>query len=120
LLQFEANMISSESKFKPSLLYSDDGKIVDVDPNYRSSMTASLERETLISCIEERARAFPGYDSTGFIKPLVVQRYGVSNQYKDHYDWFPEGPYIDGNIESTFFLCISKPTALAVERTFLD
>lgn len=97
---------SSETKFAPSKLYSDDGIIVDVDPDYRSSVTASLEREELISCIEARARSFPGYDSTGSIKPLVVQRYGVSNQYKDHYDWFPEGPYIDGNIESTFFVYI--------------
>jgi prolyl 4-hydroxylase len=36
----------------------------------------------------------------------VVQRYGVANQYKDHYDWFPDGPYIDGNIEFTSFVYI--------------
>ena len=82
------------------------------------SLTASLDRQELISCIEDRARAFPGYDSTGGIKPLVVQRYGVTNQYKDHYDWFPDGPYIDGkDIESTFFVYI-KQTALEEAPTF--
>jgi prolyl 4-hydroxylase len=88
------------------VLWSDDGTIVDVDPTYRSSVTAKLERQDAVRCIEERARSFPAYDSTGLIKPLVVQRYGVTNQYKDHYDWFPDGPYIDGNIESTFFVYI--------------
>jgi prolyl 4-hydroxylase len=88
------------------VLWSDDGTIVDVDPTYRSSVTAKLERQDVVRCIEERARSFPAYDSTGLIKPLVVQRYGVTNQYKDHYDWFPDGPYIDGNIESTFFVYI--------------
>jgi prolyl 4-hydroxylase len=102
----KANTDISESNFKPSKLFSDDGMTVAVDPTYRSSTTATLPRDAVIECIEERARNFPGYDSTGFIKPLVVQRYGISNQYKDHYDWFPEGPYIDGNIESTFFVYI--------------
>ncbi|KAH8804494.1 putative prolyl 4-hydroxylase alpha subunit [Xylogone sp. PMI_703] len=97
----------SEGQFKDSVLWSDDGRVVDVDPNYRSSQTASLARDQVIRCIEERARAFPYYSSKeGLIKPLVVQRYGISNQYKDHYDWFPDGPYIDGNIESTFFVYI--------------
>jgi len=88
------------------VLWSDDGTIVDVDPTYRSSVTAKLGRQDVVRCIEERARSFPAYDSTGLIKPLVVQRYGVTSQYKDHYDWFPDGPYIDGNIESTFFVYI--------------
>jgi prolyl 4-hydroxylase len=79
---------------------------VAVDPNYRSSSTATLGRDSVVQCVEERARHFPAYTSTGLIKPLVVQRYGISNQYKDHYDWYPDGPYIDGNIESTFFVYI--------------
>ncbi|PMD50079.1 uncharacterized protein K444DRAFT_638283 [Hyaloscypha bicolor E] len=76
-----------------------------VDSIHRSSRTASLERQELVRCIEERARSFPAYDSPGLIKPLV-QRYGVSNQYRDHYCWFSDGPYPDGNIESTFFVYI--------------
>ena len=77
-----------------------------MDPNYRSSSTATLPRDSIVQCVEERARNFPAYTSAGLIKPLVVQRYGISNQYKDHYDWYPDGPYIDGNIESTFFVYI--------------
>ena len=101
------NQWISEDNFAPSKLFSDDGQVVAVDPNYRSSSTATLGQDTLIQCLESRARAFPAYTSTkGSIKPLVVQRYGISNQYKDHYDWYPEGPYIDGNIESTFFVYI--------------
>lgn len=61
----------------------------------------------MIRCIEERARAFPYYTSKeGIFKPLVVQRYGVNNQYKDHYDWFHDGPSVEGNYESTFFVYI--------------
>ncbi|RDW62122.1 hypothetical protein BP6252_11555 [Coleophoma cylindrospora] len=95
----------SEPHFKPSPLWSDDGK-VKVDPTYRSSVTATLSRDKVIEDIEERARTFPGYDSSGLIKPLVVQKYQLGNQYKDHYDWFHNGPTIGGNIESTFFVYI--------------
>jgi len=97
----------SEEKFQPSKLFSDDGRKIAVDPSYRSSHTATLDRSEVVQCVEARAKTFPGYSSkTGLIKPLVVQRYNIANQYKDHYDWYPEGPYIDGNIESTFFVYI--------------
>jgi prolyl 4-hydroxylase len=79
-----------------------------VDPNYRSSTTATFGRDSVIECIEKRAKAFPWYDSTGYIKPLVAQKYGTSNQYRDHYDWYPDTQYIDGNIESTFFVYIES------------
>ncbi|KAE9382047.1 hypothetical protein N431DRAFT_506800 [Stipitochalara longipes BDJ] len=96
----------SESKFKPSPLWSDDGK-VSFNPNYRSSLTASLDRQSLIQCLETRARSFPFYSTpNALIKPLVVQRYGPSNQYRDHYDWFSNSLTLDGNIDSTFFVYI--------------
>lgn len=96
----------SESKFKPSPLWSDDGK-VSFNPNYRSSLTASLDRQSLIQCLETRAKSFPFYTTpNALIKPLVVQRYGPSNQYRDHYDWFSSSPTLDGNIDSTFFVYI--------------
>jgi len=95
----------SETQFKPSVLWSDDGKL-DIDPSYRSSVTATLGRDKVIEKIEDRAKAFPGYDSSGLIKPLVVQKYELGNQYRDHYDWFHNSQSIGGNIESTFFVYI--------------
>lgn len=67
-----------------------------------------MDRNSLIRCIESRARLFPFYPSPSdsLIKPLVVQRYSPSNQYRDHYDWFTESPTLDGNIDSTFFVYI--------------
>jgi prolyl 4-hydroxylase len=70
-------------------------------------VTASLGHDhQLVSLVTSRARAFPFYHSTGLIKPLVVQKYALGNQYKDHYDWFFDSPTLDGNIESTFFVYI--------------
>ena len=86
-------------------MWSGDGGSV-ADSTYRSSTTASLPREDIVRCMEERARSFPAWDSLGFFMPLLVQRYGISNQYKDHYDWFPGFPDIEGNHESTFFVYI--------------
>lgn len=79
-----------------------------MDSTYRSSDTATLDRDKVIEDIEARARAFPPYQSqsSGLIKPLVVQKYGLAGQYKDHYDWFLNDPSLTGNIESTFFVYI--------------
>jgi prolyl 4-hydroxylase len=104
-----SNLPNSDDKFKPSMLYSNDRRYAaKTDPTFRSSLTATLDSQEVVRCVEDRARSFPGYDSPegGLIKSLVVQRYGVSHQYKSHYDWFPDGPYIEDNIESTFFVYI--------------
>jgi prolyl 4-hydroxylase len=96
-----SNLANSDDKFKPSMLYSNDRRYAaKTDPTFRSSLTATLDSQELVRCVEDRARSVPWYDSPkGLIKSLVVQRYGVSHQYKSHYDWFPDGPYIEDNIE---------------------
>lgn len=96
----------SEPNFKPSVLWPHSGQ-VSKDKSYRSSVTASLGLEhKLVAEISARARSFPFYQTEGRIKPLVVQKYALGNQYKNHYDWFFDAPTLDGNIESTFFVSI--------------
>jgi prolyl 4-hydroxylase len=60
----------------------------------------------LVKQVEDRARTFPAYKTIGSIKPMVVQKYVIAQQYRDHYDWFDDGPVIGGNIYSTFFVYI--------------
>ncbi|KAF8858529.1 hypothetical protein BDZ45DRAFT_396271 [Acephala macrosclerotiorum] len=100
----------SNDNFRPSPLYSDDGTLSH-DTTYRSSLTATLPPSLIVREVEKRARSFDFYSKDNGeekkIKPLVVQKYGLGKQYKDHYDWFLPHPSLTGNIESTFFVYIS-------------
>ena len=60
-----------------------------IDTSIRSSSSAEITRTDVVRCIEERALAFQGYESTntGFLEPLQVVRYGPSEEYKHHFDW---------------------------------
>jgi prolyl 4-hydroxylase len=87
-------------------MFGNDGKL-HMDKSYRSSLTASLDRNDKISKqIEDRARSLPFYKHVGDFKPFVVQNYGIAGQYRDHYDWFDETQAVGGNIASTFFVYI--------------
>jgi len=68
---------------------------VSHDTTYRSSLTATLPYTPIVQKITSRAQSFPFYSSSANsnekekkIKPLVVQKYGLGKQYKDHYDVF--------------------------------
>lgn len=54
----------------------------------------------MIGCIEQRAAAFQGFSAASSeMEDLQVVRYGVSNEFRDHYDWGEEVPR-----QSTFFV----------------
>lgn len=87
-------------------MWDNDGK-PHIDKAYRLSMTAKLDRsDETIKRIEERATSFPFYKRFGDFMPIVVQNYGISGQYRDHYDWFDDAHAVGGNIASTFFVYI--------------
>lgn len=93
-------------RFAPSPMWDNDGK-PHIDKAYRLSMTAKLDRgDEVIKIIEERATSFPFYKRAGDFLPIVVQNYGISGQYRDHYDWFDDAHSVGGNIASTFFVYI--------------
>lgn len=94
-------------------MWTSDGK-PNKDPNYRSSQTAKLEQShKLVKLVSDRAQSLPFYKSKGEIEPLVVQKYELGNQYKDHYDWYFPGPGMHGNRESTFFVYIEGKLILS-------
>ena len=95
----------SDGRFAPSILWDDDGK-PHRDKAYRSSMTAKLPKDNVISNIESRARGFPFYKEVGDFQPMVVQNYGTAGQYRDHFDWYNDAHAVGGNVASTFFVYI--------------
>ncbi|KUJ16391.1 uncharacterized protein LY89DRAFT_82751 [Mollisia scopiformis] len=102
-----AELVSlSHSNFRPSPLYSDSGTRSQ-DSSYRSSLTATLPSSPIVKTVEQRARSLPFFAPSVKIKPLVVQKYGLGKEYKDHYDWFLPNPTLSGNIPSTIFVYIS-------------
>ncbi|KAK4965652.1 hypothetical protein LTR66_012100 [Elasticomyces elasticus] len=75
----------SESQFEPSLVWN--GEEARVDPSVRISENALLDRDDVVKCIEERARAFQGWRPKTYIERLRTQRYGPSGHYVHHYDF---------------------------------
>jgi prolyl 4-hydroxylase len=69
-------------------------------------MTAKLGKDEVSLAIEARARALPFYKPLGDFQPLVVQNYGISGVYRDHYDWYDDAHAVGGNVASTFFVYI--------------
>lgn len=86
---------NSNDNFRPSPLYSDDGTLSH-DTTYRSSLTATLPLSPIVKQVEARAKSFSFHSKEKGeekkIKPLVVQKYGLGKQYKDHYDVRPLFP----------------------------
>lgn len=58
-----------------------------IDPNVRLSEVATLERDQIVLCIEERARAFQGWQANLGLEMLKVQKYTEGGHYRHHYDW---------------------------------
>lgn len=63
-----------------------------------------LDRDEVVRCIENRARAFQGWRPALHIERLRTQRYGVGGHYKHHYDW--SGASRDADRVSTFMVYV--------------
>lgn len=66
-----------------------------VDPSVRLSDRALLDRDDVVRCLEERARAFQGWRPFLYIERMWAQRYNVSGHYRHHYDWTGNGQGAD-------------------------
>ncbi|CAF1591576.1 unnamed protein product [Adineta ricciae] len=92
LLPYEIRHLIELAKplFSQSTIY-ENGKFVR-NP-HRTSWTADIERhETpVVKCIEERFAHFQGNLDLEYVEPLQVVKYTSDQEYKPHYDWFPEG-----------------------------
>ncbi|CAF1200269.1 unnamed protein product [Adineta ricciae] len=92
LLPYEIRHLIELAKplFSQSTIY-ENGEFVR-NP-HRTSWTADIERhETpVVKCIEERFAHFQGNLDLEHVEPLQVVKYTSDQEYKPHYDWFPEG-----------------------------
>jgi prolyl 4-hydroxylase len=70
--------------FAPSTVWT--GREESLDHSVRKSEKAALPRDSIVKCIEERARAFQGWRPDVFIERLWSQRYGPGGHYRHHYD----------------------------------
>jgi prolyl 4-hydroxylase len=65
---------------------------------------ALLDRDDIVCCIENRARAFQGWRPNLHIERLRTQRYGIGGHYKHHFDW--SGASRDADRVSTFMVYV--------------
>ncbi|KAG7284657.1 hypothetical protein NEMBOFW57_009265 [Staphylotrichum longicolle] len=77
----------------------------------RTSQSTTLPpSDAVVACIESRALAFQGLDSTprSHLEPLQLVRYAPTEHYHFHTDWFPSpahaAPDMGGNRVSSFFV----------------
>ncbi|KAF2662273.1 hypothetical protein K491DRAFT_700536 [Lophiostoma macrostomum CBS 122681] len=78
----------------------------------RTSRSTSLLSDPVVSCIEERALAFQGYDiPRSRLEPLQAVQYSLSEEYRPHTDWFTSAaqtrPEVGGNRATSFFVYVS-------------
>lgn len=79
----------------------------------RTSQSTTLPpSDAVVACIESRALAFQGLDSTprSHLEPLQLVRYAPTEHYHFHTDWFPSpahaAPDMGGNRVSSFFVYV--------------
>jgi prolyl 4-hydroxylase len=58
-----------------------------VDPTIRSSKSAVLPEDSLVSCIERRSLDFQGFLPTSQIENLQTVKYETGDLFRSHYDW---------------------------------
>jgi prolyl 4-hydroxylase len=63
-----------------------------------------LDRDDTVRCVENRARAFQGWQPDLHIERLRTQRYGAGGHYKHHFDW--SGGNKDADRVSTFMVYV--------------
>ncbi|KAK4182628.1 hypothetical protein QBC35DRAFT_395590 [Podospora australis] len=73
----------------------------------RTSQSTTPPRDALVRCIEQRALSFQGYDTpASHLEPLQLVKYGPSERYHYHTDWFTSSAHTTGqggNRVSSFF-----------------
>jgi len=74
----------------------------------RTSQSTYLTRDAVLSCIEDRALAFQGYEvPRAHLEPLQLVRYAPGEHYSFHSDWFGNPTYAmpsaGGNRATSFF-----------------
>jgi prolyl 4-hydroxylase len=62
------------------------------DNEIRSSMSAVVLDDPIVRCIELRSVAFQGHTSLNHLEDLQVVKYGVSDHFRAHYDWWQGAP----------------------------
>jgi prolyl 4-hydroxylase len=77
----------------------------------RTSQSTSLESDEVVRCIEQRALSFQGFDrQRESLEPLQLVKYGVSQEYHTHTDWFTSPAQttseFGGNRLSSFFVYV--------------
>lgn len=53
----------------------------------RSSQSAVLPTDPVVSCVEYRSTDFQGFMPQGHLENLQVVKYEVNNHFRPHYDW---------------------------------
>ncbi|KAG0647448.1 Procollagen-proline [Hyphodiscus hymeniophilus] len=92
----------SEDKFEPATVTT--GEETSIRKDVRFSEVALLDRDDVVRCIENRARAFQGWQPNLHIERLRTQRYGIGGHYKHHFDW--SGASRDADRMSTFMVYV--------------
>ncbi|KAJ5887864.1 Prolyl 4-hydroxylase alpha subunit [Penicillium taxi] len=90
----------SLTKYTPSIVY--DGVTERIDSDVRLSERGLLERDDVIRCLEDRARAFQGWRPHLYIERMWAQRYNVSGHYRHHFDW--TGSFAQGGDRISTFM----------------
>ena len=95
--------------FAPSKVYVNHDESNRPPPSYRTSSTSVLpSNDPIVSIIRDRALSVVGFLPSSGIEALQLVRYGESERFAIHYDWF-EGPVLDSsrmryNRLASFFL----------------
>ncbi|KAJ5189104.1 Prolyl 4-hydroxylase alpha subunit [Penicillium cf. griseofulvum] len=63
-------------------------RLDEYDLSIRSSKSAVLPSDPVVACIEQRTMDFQGYQSLNRLEDLQVVKYGISDQFRPHFDWF--------------------------------
>lgn len=58
------------------------------DREVRSSMSAVVPDDPVVSCIESRSVEFQGFMPTANLEDIQVVKYGISDHFRPHFDWF--------------------------------
>lgn len=64
----------------------------------------------MVRCVEERTRAFQGWQPNLFIERMWAQRYNASGHYRHHYDWVGSAAR-GGDRISTFMVYLAADCA---------
>ncbi|KAL3439689.1 hypothetical protein BJX65DRAFT_300939 [Aspergillus insuetus] len=82
----------SEPNYTPAYVVSDNDDTATTDETVRKSETAGLDRDTVVRCIEHRARTLQPHWENKALEPLSVQRYTAGGFFTYHLDALQVSP----------------------------